>query len=73
MIYLINLTHGGDSVMSAACKKQDGADHLKAEMLKIGIELHETCWLAYWLQKHNFFRLAALVSMVEGGEANNDS
>lgn len=64
MIYLINLTSGGESVLSAACEEQDGADHLKAEMLKIGIELHETCWLAYWLQKHNFCQLAALVSVV---------
>lgn len=36
------------------------------DMKEIGIDLYEVNFIAYWLQKHSFFKLAALFAIVIG-------
>lgn len=62
MIYLINICSERESVISAKCSKEEGAEHLTKELKAIGIDVYRVGWICYWLQKHNFYKLAAVLS-----------
>lgn len=65
MIYLINISDGYNIVY---CKFENSltAKIFTEDMKEIGIDLYEVNFIAYWLQKHSFFKLAALFAIVIG-------
>jgi len=68
MVYLINICSKHENVISAKCSTQECANELIKSFKESGIDIYRVGFLCYWLQKHSFYGLAAVLAPLSNPE-----